>query len=235
MIPIQIESAWQGTADCSKCGIRDMALFADLNHQDFEQIHTPIDDLIYSPNSVLHHEAQSAHHVMTLRRGLVKLARYTADGRQRIVRVLRPGDVVGIEALATSRYASEAVALTQVTLCRIPIQVIQQLSVNSSRLHARLMEKWQQALQSADDWLTDLNFGSAQRRVSQLLLKMRDVEQPGMVTIFGRDDMGAMLDLKLETVSREISKLIKAQAIRPLDPSGRHFEILRPDVLEDAE
>ena len=42
MIPIKIESAWQGTSDCRSCGIRDMVLFADLNEQDFGQIHTPI-------------------------------------------------------------------------------------------------------------------------------------------------------------------------------------------------
>ena len=39
------------------------------------------------------------------------LVRTTADGRQRIVRVSRPGDVLGLEALATARYDTEAVAL----------------------------------------------------------------------------------------------------------------------------
>ena len=198
-------------------------------------MHAPIDDFRYPPGVVLHTEEQIAHHVWTLRRGLVKLVRYTLEGKQRIVRVLRPGDVIGLEALATFKYSSEAVTLTQVSICRIPIDVIQQLSFNSIRLHSRLMEKWQQTLQSADDWLTNLNFGSAQRRVSQLLLKMQDVEQPGVSTIFARDDMGAMLDLKLETVSREISKLIKMTVIRPIDNSGRRFEISCPDILQKAE
>ncbi len=35
--------------------------------------------------------------VYTLRKGVVKLLRITADGRERIVRVLRPGDVIGLK------------------------------------------------------------------------------------------------------------------------------------------
>jgi len=45
MIPIQIESAWRGTADCRHCGIRDMVLFGDLDEPDFSMIHAPIDQL----------------------------------------------------------------------------------------------------------------------------------------------------------------------------------------------
>jgi CRP/FNR family transcriptional regulator len=138
MIPIKVESAWQGTVDCQKCGIRDMVLFADLNHEDFAAMHTPIDDLRFQPRSTLHVEAQKAEFVMTIRSGMVKLIRNIVDGRERIVRVLRQGDVVGLEAIATGQYGHEAVALTELSVCRIPIQLIQQLSTTSPRLHNRL-------------------------------------------------------------------------------------------------
>ena len=101
MIPIHIDSAWKGTSDCRDCGIRDMVLFADLNEQDFSEIHTPIDDLAFAADAVLYNEGQQALGLFTLRKGMVKLVRSTADGRERIVRVLRPGDVLGLEALAT--------------------------------------------------------------------------------------------------------------------------------------
>ena len=38
--------------------------------------------------------------------------------------------------------------------------------------------------------------------------------------------MGAMLDLKLETVSREISALVRDGLIKPVDKGGRRYEIL---------
>ena len=226
MIPIKIDSAWQGTSDCRSCGIRDMVLFADLNEQDFGQIHTPIDDLVFPADTVLYTEGEQALGIFTLRKGMVKLVRSTADGRERIVRVLRPGDVIGLEALATSHYDSEAVAMVETSVCRIPLSVLHHLSAHSPRLHVRLMQKWQQALKDADDWLAELNFGTARQRVAGLALKMRDSEQPRLTSFFARDDMGAMLDLKLETVSREISALVRDGLIRPIDKSGRRYEIL---------
>ena len=231
MIPIKIDSAWRGTSDCRSCGIRDMVLFADLNEQDFSQIHTPIDDLVFAPEQMLYTEGEAAVGVFTLRKGMVKLVRSTADGRVRIVRVLRPGDVVGLEALATARYDSEAVAMTEASVCRIPLSVLHHLSANSPRLHLRLMQKWQQALKDADDWLAELNFGSARQRVAGLALKMRDHETPQHTSLFAREDMGAMLDLKLETVSREISALVREGLLKPLDKSGRRYEILDTPAL----
>jgi CRP/FNR family transcriptional regulator len=235
MIPIKTESAWRGTSDCRNCGIREMVLFADLNEQDFNLIHAPIDDLVYQSGQSLYDESDKALGVFTLRKGLVKLVRVTADGRERVVRVLFAGDVVGLEALATGHYDSQAVALSEVSLCRIPLDVIHQLGANSPRLHRKLMEKWQSALKLADDWLAELNFGSARQRVLHFIRKMHEVSEDGTATLFGRDDMGAMMDLKLETVSREVTALVRAGVMEPLDKHGRHYKVLRPELLQETQ
>ena len=231
MIPIKTESAWRGTSDCRNCGIREMALFADLTESDFGQIHTPIDDMEFPSGAVLYQEGQRALGVFTVRKGAIKLIRITNDGNKRIVRVLRAGDVAGLEALATNRYDSESVALSQTSLCRIPLEVIHNLSRNSQHMHRSLMQKWQRALKDADDWLADMNFGSASQRVAGLVLKMRHPTDEGITTLFSREDMGSMLDLKFETVSREISKLLRAGIMEPVDKSGRTYRILKQDKL----
>ncbi len=137
MIPIKTESAWKGTSNCRTCGIRDMVLFADLTEDDFKMIHAPVDDLEFGVGASLFHEGAAAQGIFTLRAGMLKLVRNSADGRQRIVRVLRPGDVAGLEALAHARYDSDAVARNE-----------------------------------ADDWLADINFGTARARVRNFVLKM---------------------------------------------------------------
>jgi CRP-like cAMP-binding protein len=233
MIPIKTESAWRGTSDCRNCSIREMVLFADLKEEDFNLIHAPIDDLVYQPGQALYEASDKALGVFTLRKGMVKLVRVTADGRERVVRVLFAGDVVGLEALATGRYDSQAVALSEVSLCRIPLEVMHQLGANSPRLHRKLMEKWQSALKLADDWLAELNFGTARQRVLHFIQKMHDVSEDGTVTLFGRDDMGSMMDLKLETVSREVTAMVRAGVMTPLDKLGRHYKVLDPHLLQD--
>jgi CRP-like cAMP-binding protein len=232
MISIKTESAWRGIVDCRNCGMRDVVLFADLNERDFAQFHAPIDDLEYAAGALIYGEGRVVQGIYTLRSGMIKLVRSTADGRSRIVRVLRPGDVVGLEALASDHYDCDAVALTPVRVCRIPLDVIQKLISGSPRLHAQLMLKWQRALKDADDWLADMNFGVARQRVGNLLLKMRSPTDPDVSMVFSREDMGAMLDLKLETVSREISRLVKLGAITPLDKQGRVYKILQAELIQ---
>jgi len=231
MIPIKTESAWRGTSNCRDCAIREMVLFADLNEDDFGLIHAPIDDLEFRAGVSLFDEGDAAVGIFTLRTGMVKLVRITPDGRSRIVRVLRPGDVVGLEALATQRYDNEAVALTEVSVCRIPLDVMHRLGGGSQRMHLTLMQKWQQALKDADDWLADLNFGSARQRVAALVQKMRNPLDGLTCTLFSREDMGAMLNLKLETVSREISKLVHEGIIEAADKTGRIYFIRKPELL----
>jgi CRP/FNR family transcriptional regulator, anaerobic regulatory protein len=226
MIPIRAASPWKGTSDCRRCGMREIALFADLRDEDFDLIHAPIDDLRLEPDAVLYREGDPTQGLFTVRLGSLKLVRVTPDGRVRIVRVLRPGDVAGLEALAVPGYDSEAVALTEAQVCRIPISVIRTLDAQSPRLHRRLMQKWQRALRDADDWLAELSSGTAGQRVWNLVQRMEAPGEPGVTTLFSREDMGAMLNLQLETVSREISNLVRSGAIEPLDRLGRRYRLV---------
>lgn len=235
MIPIKPESAWRGTADCRVCGIRDMVLFADLHEDDFNLIHAPIDDLEYAPSQALVRMGETATSLFTLRSGMVKLVRNTVDGRQRIVRVLRSGDVIGLEALMGPTYDADAIALTNVRVCRLPLQVIQRLNRETPRLHQRLLERWHRSLKEADDWLADLNFGNARQRLAGLILKMRTEHDPASCTLFSREDMGAMLDLKLETVSRTLNAFVREGLIEPMDRIGRAYRIIDAERLSSPK
>lgn len=235
MIPIKTESAWRGTADCRNCGIRDMVLFADLHEEDFNLIHAPIDDLEFPAGHPLVRLGETATSLYTLRSGMVKLVRNTVDGRQRIVRVLRAGDIIGLEALMGPTYESDAIALSPAKACRIPLQVIQRLNRETPRLHQRLLEKWHRSLKEADDWLADLNFGNARQRVAGLILKMRSAHDASVSTLFSREDMGAMLDLKLETVSRTLNAFAREGLIESLDKQGRVYRILDEQRLSSPK
>jgi CRP-like cAMP-binding protein len=208
-----------------------MVLFADLDESDFSKIHAPIDDLEFVAGAVLAQEGQHATGLFTLRSGMVKLVRTTSDGRERIVRVMRQGDVLGLETLVHGKFETDAVALTATSVCRIPLDVIQTLGLQSPRLHQSLMKKWSHNQKEAEDWLADLNFGSARQRVSNFILKMRSPSDMDLVTLFSREDIGSMVDLKMETVSREVSHFVREGVIEPLDKQGRTYRILKPEGL----
>ena len=98
--PTDIEFAWSGPEQCRNCGIRHLVLFADLTLDDFKLVHEPIDEIEFAPGQMLYKAGAPATHMLTIRGGLVKLVQYLEDGSQRIVRLLRRGDLAGLEATA---------------------------------------------------------------------------------------------------------------------------------------
>ena len=99
MKTIEIKSAWQGNSDCNSCSIRSSVLFSELNEHDFSKIHEPIDDLRFEANCSIYTQGDAAEYVYTLRDGYIKLLHINSDGSGRIVRLVAPGELFGMEAL----------------------------------------------------------------------------------------------------------------------------------------
>lgn len=226
----QIESAWLGRAECRNCGIRHLVLFADLQEPDFELIHLPIEELKVEAGGALYQGGDDGLAAFTIRSGLVKLVQYLPDGNQRIVRLLRPGSVAGLEVLAGRPYEHTAEVLQPTLVCRIPREVIEKLSRETPRLHRQLMAKWSETLAQADQWLTALNTGPARQRVARLFLHLLEGAEDGRCHMLGREDVGAILSVTTETASRTVADLKRSGAVKEVAPNT--FTIDR-DMLED--
>lgn len=216
MKKIDALAAWKGLANCQGCGIRDMALFADLRQDDFTLVHLPIDELQFAVGGTLYHIGDAPEAVFTIRSGLVKLEQYLPAGGRRIVRLLRPGDTAGLEAVLGQPYAHTAVVLRPALTCRIPKAVIDRLSAETPRLQKQLMTRWSQAVARADAFLVELGTGSARARVARLLLTLVGDDPAGSCDLFGREDMGAMLGVTTETASRTVAEFKRQKIIEEL-------------------
>ncbi|CAA7626454.1 Crp/Fnr family transcriptional regulator [Magnetospirillum sp. UT-4] len=226
----QIEAAWLGRAECRDCGIRHLVLFADLQEADFDLIHLPIEELRVETGGTLYQEGDAGTAAFTIRSGLVKLVQYLADGNQRIVRLLRPGSVAGLEVLAGHPYEHTAVVLQEALVCRLPREVVERLNRETPRLHRQLMNKWSDSLRLADEWLTDLNTGTARQRVARLFLHLLQVSGDGRCRLLGREDVGAILSVTTETASRTVADFKRMGVVTEV--AGNSFTVDR-DRLED--
>lgn len=224
---IVFEDIWSGATDCLHCALRTSVLFAGLEQADFERIHEPIDHLILEPQEALYRAGDQGEYMYTLRVGAVKLVQYLPDGNQRIVRLARDTDVLGLESLLGSSYQHDAIALRGSQLCRFPTRLVRRLSRENPKLHQTLFHRWQQALSEADAWLTQLSTGSARQRVARLLLRLARPGQSGECVLFGREDLGAMLGITTETTSRTIAEFRRQGLLLELEPNRCQLDIRR--------
>ena len=200
---------WIGRAHCGKCHIRKLMLFSELPESAFDTLLQPIDHFLYPPNSVLYEASTHKKFIYSIRRGLVKLVHVAPDGVYRIVRLLGPGSVIGLELLdGADGYHHTAIAINQVDLCRIPVPTVKQLENDYHSLCKHVGQQLQDQLDLADQWIVALGTGSAKQRVAQLILVLHNLyaDKSDAFILLNREDMAAMIGIAIETVSRMIAE-----------------------------
>lgn len=230
---VTLREAWAGEADCRRCELRNSVLFAGLTEQDFDRIHDPIDQFDLKPGTSLYQAGELGDYMFTVRSGSLKLVQCLPDGSQRIVRIARGTDVLGLEALVGNTYQHDAVALAPTEVCRFPTRVVKALTKENPGLHQELMQRWQRALTEADAWLTELSTGSARQRVARLLLRLVRDRESSECQLFGREDMGAMLGITTETASRTIAAFKRESLI--VESQTNRFLLDIPNLRRIAE
>jgi CRP-like cAMP-binding protein len=217
MKPLAIKQAWNGAEMCKQCPVRELVLFADLEQDDFNLLHLPIDDFDIQTGETLYNENDGAKYVYTIRSGMIKLVRYLSNGNYRIVRLLHQGDLAGIEALNGSTYLHHAIALKNTAVCRIPIEDIEQLNNKTPHLYKQLTARWQKVQSDADIWLAELTVGSSKKRVANLLLYLESKSLDNIVFLPARDDIGALLAITTETSSRITAEFKRLGYVKKID------------------
>jgi CRP-like cAMP-binding protein len=173
--------------------------------------HTGIEDFDYGHGAALFATGTPTEGVYCIRHGAVKMIKHDPSGGQRIVRVLRKGDVAGIESAFGENYEHTAVAFGDVRACRVPIEYFRNFVATHGNLQMRLLRTSQDTLRETESWLSELTVGNlpARTRMARLLLRLRVTDDGDRIHRFGIDDMAAILGITQETVSRVVSDFVR--------------------------
>lgn len=238
-IPLRLPDgfAHPPTATCLSCEVRGQALFGALDAQALGEVHAHISSRETLAGQAVYAAGRKGAAVYTVRSGIVRFERFTQGGERRIVRLAGPGDLIGQEALLGRPYAEDAVACTTAHLCRIPTTLVLQMAQQRYDLQQALWARWQQALEHTQDWVADLTTGPARRRVFKLLGRIAGFETGSdLIWLPRRDEIGAMLDITMETASRIVSALRREGVLELLPPSHARIHQARwHEGLEQLE
>jgi len=207
---------WDGRAHCDKCHIRRLMLFSELPDSAFDHLLQPIDHFLHAPGSVIYEAGTRKDFVYSIRRGMVKLVHIAKDGSYRIVRLLGPGAAIGLELLdGSDGYHHAAIAVNQVSLCKIPVPTIRQLESKYPKLYEHVGIQLQEQLDLADQWIIALGAGTAKQRVAQLLLVLDKffADKNDAFIMLSGEDMAAIIGIATETVSRMIAEFKRQEIL----------------------
>jgi len=168
------------------------------------------------------------------RAGMCKSIRLHRDGHQQITGFHLAGEFMGLDAIATGRHETEAIALEDMVLCVLPYYEIQTLCdacVDARRCMERMLSS--EIVREAN-LLMLMGHLSAEERLAAFLadLAERYAERGYSSVSFNlrmtREEIGSYLGMKLETVSRMFSRLQRRGLILL---HGREVRILNLDLL----
>jgi len=216
---------WLGRSDCRRCGIRHMMMFSGLEESDFDHLLDPIDNLRYKNGTLLYNQGDSGKTVFSIRKGLLKLTQTLEDGSQRIVRLLGPGALAGLEALLDEPYRHTVIALEEVDVCRITTGTLLQLETEKPWLSERVMQHWEQHLESADRWISELSSGTVRSRSLHLLELLLELigDRNDRIRFFGYEDMASIIGTSRESFSRAVAELKQDGIIMPTDDNQTYL------------
>lgn len=202
---------------CQNCPIRRDGFCRVLSARDITMLSRIAHHRTWAPGQTVLRPDERPMYRSAVSRGVLKLTKLLADGRQQIVDLLFPADFVGRLFAGQSPYFVEAV--TEVELCCFRVADFESMLQSRPEMKQHLFEYTLSKLDAAHDWLVVLGKKTAEERVASLLYVMvtrapiasacmdsRD-RVPRFEISMKREEMATFLGLTYETVIRQLRSL----------------------------
>jgi CRP/FNR family transcriptional regulator len=183
---------------------------------------------------VLYRSGEGFGYLYLLSCGFFKIVNLSADGRERVSSLKFRGDWLGLDGIANSHYASDAIAMDTGEVWVIPYDALIGACTRQPQLLRWLHESMSRQITVNRESLMSVCTLPADARVADFLrfwvesLADRGLRSDRIALPMSRAEIGDYLGMTLESVSRALSKLARAQLIIFADKSRRDLRI--PDI-----
>jgi CRP/FNR family transcriptional regulator len=218
---------------CSQCNLQELCLPVGLSETEL----AVVDKLVGGRRKVargqaLFHSSEPFTAIYAVKLGFFKTEILATDGRHQVTGFHMAGEVLGMDGISTEMYNCDAIALEDSEVCLIPFSELEQISGQVPTLQRHLHRVMSREIVRDQGMMIMMGAMSAEERVVSFLLNLsqRYAARGYAATEFHlrmtREEIGAYLGLKLETVSRAFSRLqeegliaVEKKHIRLLDAS----------------
>ena len=222
---------------CTDCPVLKSVLFRGLSSEQIARLGCVFRPTRYRRSQILFFEGGVGQHVFALHSGLVKVVKSLENGKDRITRVLFPGELFGLEALAESTYPLTAVTLRDCEICAASRDEFLEFLHTNPDVALGMVRFLVTEVTRVRTQVTDMSFKDARMKVATLILSLVSSETPtatdaySLTLPFSRQEISEILELSPETVSRTLSTFRRDQV---LEARGRRVAIHDVKKLQAA-
>lgn len=207
--------------NCNTCPIRHRAVCSKCEPDELQRLDAVKYYRHYDAGQPVVWAGDEMDFVASVVSGIATLSQTLEDGRTQMVGLLLPSDFLGRPGRRLAPY--DVTSTTSLTLCCFRRKPFEKLLVDTPSVAQRLLEMTLDELDAAREWMLILGRKTAREKIASLLaiLARREAalkkRAPSDGTTFElpltREAMADYLGLTLETVSRQVSALKRADII----------------------
>ncbi len=199
---------------CSNCKLSSLCLPQGLVTTELEGLKSIVKQLpsvSYKKN--IFRQGDAFKYLYILRAGGVKVYSTNIDGEEQVMSFTLPGELLGIDAIASGQYRTTAVALDTVSLCRVEYEKFEYLCLDMPKLSKHILKVISQGFGSELDIRTALAQKSAKELVAFFIMSLSTrfsllrYSRTVFILPMSRSDIANYLGIAKETVSRKFAQL----------------------------
>lgn len=227
--PLCVAASLLQPGNCQSCALKRLCLPAGLQQGEIEQL----DSIVKRSRPLLKGEylfraGEPMQQLYALRAGALKTTLLSPQGSEQITAFHLPGELIGLDALATERHPGYAVALESSQFCTLPLHELEELAGCLPNLRKQLLGLLSRELH-LEQAHGSSNRESAEQRLALFLLNLsmryssRGLSAVNFILPMNRADLGNYLGLTIETVCRLLARYRRWGLI---ETRGRELRIL---------
>lgn len=224
-------------AACGNCSLQQLCLPIGIAVEDIDRL----DAIVrrrrpMSRGSHVFHMGDHFDALFAIRSGSVKTYTLSDDGTEQVTGFHLTGEIIGLDAINTGRHPCAAKVLETTSVCEIPFEQLENLSVEVPALGRQLLRVMSREIQADDALMLLLGKKSADERLAALLVslsrryKERGFSASEFQLTMSRNDIGNYLGLAVETVSRLFTRFQEQGLI---GVNHRQVKLLQTDRLRE--
>lgn len=223
---------------CANCNLRELCLPVGMPAADLDRV----EELVATRRRIkrgeqLFRAGDKFDALYAVRLGFLKSTVTSADGREQVTGFHMAGEIVGLDGIGTERHTCDATALEDTEVCVIPYGRIDDVAEQVPALRGHFRRVMSREIVREHGVMLLLGSMTAEERLATFLLNLsqrfaaRGFSRSEFVLRMTRAEIGSYLGLKLETVSRVLSRFAAEGMI---EVAQRHVRILDPARLREV-
>lgn len=214
--------------NCNQLAEKFGETFHHLSVEDMNLLFWDEDVHFFKRGSVIYAEGDSAKGCYFLYSGVLKVFKTGVEGKEQIIRVSKPGDLIGFRSvLSQERACTSTKVIEDAIVCFIPGNVLTKLIQENSNFALELMQITCRELGEANNYITDIAQKTVRERLAEILIQLESafgLNEDGTLKIaLTREELANMVGTATESVIRLLSEFKADQLI---ELNGRKIKII---------